>query len=174
MEHRKEIMNGVTWFIDENDNYCSVEYFGNERRAIKALESLIDCKNCENCVSCENCENCEDCEDCVSCKNCKNCVLCKNCEGYKEVIEPADTLSKFEDSYMTDKPNSWIPDSVNIIQPKISFTAFLTKNLLEKLDEERRDLSDKIQNLNSLLEGDTKLLEEQFKARFRRSIISTF
>ena len=41
----------TTWLKDNNGNKCSVEFFGSEEAAQKALDSL---KNCDNCINCSS------------------------------------------------------------------------------------------------------------------------
>lgn len=62
------------WFNDDQGNYSSVEYWGSETRACKALESLTDC------YGCTNCDNCSDCGNCIACHNCSNCLSCFECQ----------------------------------------------------------------------------------------------
>jgi predicted neutral ceramidase superfamily lipid hydrolase len=46
------------WLKDDKGNRCSIEYFGSEEDAQKALDSLVDCKNCTNCSRCSDCSDC--------------------------------------------------------------------------------------------------------------------
>lgn len=64
----------TTWLTDDNGNKCSVEYFGSEEAAQKALDSLVECKNCINC---------SDCSDCADCTVCSRCSDCSDCSGKK-------------------------------------------------------------------------------------------
>lgn len=47
----------ATWLEDDNGNKCSIEYFGSEEAAQKALDSLKNCKNCTNCSRCSDCSD---------------------------------------------------------------------------------------------------------------------
>lgn len=44
----------TTWLKDDNGNKCSVEYWGSEEAAQKALDSLKNCKGCSDC-RCSRC-----------------------------------------------------------------------------------------------------------------------
>ena len=83
MSIRTEVLEGVTWLIDEDGNRASVERFGTERYALLALGSLIRCEGCINCVRCNGCVRCNDCNDCMGCMGCKDCVDCMGCKGCK-------------------------------------------------------------------------------------------
>ncbi len=48
--------NGV--LIDERNNRASIEYFGSEEAARKALESCSDCSDCSDCYFCYRCSDC--------------------------------------------------------------------------------------------------------------------
>ena len=50
----------MKWLEDVNGNKCSVEYFGSEEAAQKALDSLKDCRNCTNCSGCSGCSDCSN------------------------------------------------------------------------------------------------------------------
>ena len=96
---RTEIINGVTWVIDERNNRASVDRWGSEELAIRALESCdgcsdcldcsgcsrcsdcSDCSDCSGCSGCSRCSGCSDCSDCSDCSNCSNCSDCSNCSG---------------------------------------------------------------------------------------------
>ncbi len=39
----------TTWITDDKGNRCSVEYWGSEAAARKALASLKECDNCSDC-----------------------------------------------------------------------------------------------------------------------------
>lgn len=45
----------MTWLTDSNNNRCSVEYFGSQQAAQKALDSLRNCRDCTNCSRCSGC-----------------------------------------------------------------------------------------------------------------------
>ena len=49
--------NDKNWVKDANGNRCSVEYFGSETAAQKALDSLIDCSDCSDCSRCSRCSD---------------------------------------------------------------------------------------------------------------------
>jgi len=57
----------MTWLKDDKGNKSSVEYFGSEELAKKALDSLVDCENCTNCSFCSDCSRCFRCCDCFRC-----------------------------------------------------------------------------------------------------------
>lgn len=65
------LKNGV--FYDTNDNSASIEYFGSDEEAIKALDSLVDCYGCTNCYDCYGCVDCTNCSDCCYCRNRSDC-----------------------------------------------------------------------------------------------------
>ena len=54
----------MNWIEDQNGNRCSVEYFGTEEAAQKALDSLKECENCSDCSDCSGCSRCSGCSDC--------------------------------------------------------------------------------------------------------------
>ncbi|MGI0012667.1 MAG: hypothetical protein ACREBU_04375 [Nitrososphaera sp.] len=54
----------MKWLTDARSNKCSVEYFGSEEAAQKALNSLVECDNCINCSGCSDCSRCSDCSGC--------------------------------------------------------------------------------------------------------------
>ena len=58
---------GKHWVVDANNNRCSVEYFGSQKAAQKALDSLIRCSGCSNCIRCFDCRKCSGCYDCSYC-----------------------------------------------------------------------------------------------------------
>jgi hypothetical protein len=66
------------WLKDQRGNKASVEYFGDEASARKALESL---KNCDDCI---NCSDCSDCSDCSVCSGCSDCSDCSNVSYFRE------------------------------------------------------------------------------------------
>ena len=68
----------TTWLKDDNGNKCSVEYFGSEEAAQKALDSLKGCDNCTNCSRCSRCSRCSGCSDCSRCSDCSGCSGCSN------------------------------------------------------------------------------------------------
>jgi hypothetical protein len=47
-----------TWINDDNGNKCSVEYFGSEEAAKRALSSLKNCYGCSDCSRCSGCSRC--------------------------------------------------------------------------------------------------------------------
>ena len=53
----------MKWLTDSNGNKCSVEYFGSEEAAQKALDSLKSCRDCVNCSGCSRCSLCSLCSD---------------------------------------------------------------------------------------------------------------
>ena len=67
------------WFNDDKGNCSSVEYWGSERRASKALDSLTDCYGCTNCDNCSGCGNCIGCHNCTNCHACFECYHCSDC-----------------------------------------------------------------------------------------------
>jgi hypothetical protein len=71
----------VTWISDANGNKCSIEYFGSEDAARKALASLKECENCINCSYCSYCSRCSYCSDCSCCSDCSECSRCSGCSG---------------------------------------------------------------------------------------------
>ncbi len=68
-----------TWISDEHGNRCSVEYFGIEEAARKALASLIGCSGCSDCSDCSGCSGCSGCSDCSRCSGCSDCSRCSGC-----------------------------------------------------------------------------------------------
>lgn len=77
--------------FDQWGNSASIDVFGSQAGAEKALESLRNCVGCTDCVECEGCRNCVQCgrcRDCVGCKACVQCVQCigcTSCEGMRGV-----------------------------------------------------------------------------------------
>ena len=71
----------MTWLKDDKGNKSSVEYFGSEELAKKALDSLVDCENCTNCSDCFDCSDCSDCFRCSFCSDCFRCCDCFFCSG---------------------------------------------------------------------------------------------
>lgn len=75
---------GQNVYADKNNNLSSVEFFGSDEAAIKALESLRGCKDCIDCYKCVHCFNgveLVDCVDCIRCfwsSHCDTCLRCKN------------------------------------------------------------------------------------------------
>src|SRR5690348_5739922 len=69
----------MTWLTDANGNKCSVEYFGSEEAARRALESLKECYNCTNCSHCSRCSRCWRCSGCSRCSRCSRCSYCSYC-----------------------------------------------------------------------------------------------
>lgn len=63
---------GNIWFKDNNNNKCSVRYFGSEENAIKALQSSTGCADNVNCKNCRYSYNCKNCDNIVSRDNWKN------------------------------------------------------------------------------------------------------
>lgn len=73
----------TTWIKDANGNRCSVEYFGSEKAAQKALDSLLNCQNCTNCSHCLDCSHCSCCSDSYRCSRCSYCLHCSCCSDKK-------------------------------------------------------------------------------------------
>ena len=71
----------MKWLKDSNGNKCSVEYFGSEEAAQKALDSL---KECRDCTDCSHCSDCSDCSGCSGCSDCSRCSHCFDCDDMKE------------------------------------------------------------------------------------------
>src|ERR1043166_8678282 len=69
----------ATWISDANGNRCSVEYWGSEENAKKALDSLENCSGCSNCSDCSGCSRCSDCSGCSRCSDCSDCFGCSGC-----------------------------------------------------------------------------------------------
>ena len=69
----------MTWLKDANGNKCSVEYFGTNKAAQKALDSLEECGNCTNCYGCSECSGCSRCSGCSGCSRCSRCSECSGC-----------------------------------------------------------------------------------------------
>jgi len=67
------------YLTDKNGNRASIAYFGSEKAAQAALDSLIDCRDCTNCEDCRNCADCRNCEDCKYCMACTDCTGCTDC-----------------------------------------------------------------------------------------------
>jgi len=88
----KEI-NGVKWCYDENDNCCSVKYWGSEEKALEALRSL---KNCSRCSDCSGCSDCSRCSYCSGCSRCSNCSNCSGCSGQQNKENPKFAIPKIE------------------------------------------------------------------------------
>src|SRR5258708_5771105 len=73
---------GMTeWLKDGSGNKCSVEYFGSEEAAQKALDSLKLCENCTDCSRCSRCSRCSGCSGCSGCSDCSDCWRCSRCWG---------------------------------------------------------------------------------------------
>ena len=68
----------TTWLTDARGNRCSVEYWGSEEEAQKALDSLKNCDNCTNCSDCSDCSRCSGCSDCSDCSGCSGCSDCSD------------------------------------------------------------------------------------------------
>jgi len=72
------------YLTDKNGNRAHIAYFGSEKAAQTALDSLVSCRNCtncRNCTSCRNCSNCTGCRNCTGCTSCSNCTGCTGCTG---------------------------------------------------------------------------------------------
>ena len=69
----------TTWIKGKDGNKCSVEWFGSEEAAYKALASLKNCENCTNCSGCLRCSGCSDCLRCLDCSGCSHCSGCSRC-----------------------------------------------------------------------------------------------
>jgi hypothetical protein len=76
-----------TWISDENNNRCSVEYFGSEENAKKALATLTNCSDCSDCSRCYRCSNCSRCYDCSDCSDCSRCYRCSDCSDCSRCYE---------------------------------------------------------------------------------------
>jgi hypothetical protein len=74
-----------TWIEDKNGNRCSVEYFGGQEKAQKALDSLKDCSDCSDCSGCSYCSYCSYCSDCSGCSRCSDCSGCSRCSEKKDI-----------------------------------------------------------------------------------------
>lgn len=55
------------WVIDERNNRASIERWGGEEAAKRALQSCYDCSDCSDCSRCSDCSDCYDCYDCSDC-----------------------------------------------------------------------------------------------------------
>jgi len=64
------------WLSDDRGNKASIEYFGSQEAAQKALDSL---DNCDNCTNCSRCSDCSDCSRCSVCSGCSRCSGCSDC-----------------------------------------------------------------------------------------------
>ena len=73
--------NKKTWITDANGNRCSVECWGSEEAARKALNSLKDCYGCHDCSGCSDCYRCYGCSGCSRCSRCYGCSDCYRCSG---------------------------------------------------------------------------------------------
>ena len=67
------------YLTDKNGNRASIAYFGSEKAAQAALDSLINCRDCTNCADCINCADCRNCTGCRNCRNCTTSTACKDC-----------------------------------------------------------------------------------------------
>lgn len=84
---RYKLKNGA--YYDNNGNSASVEYFGGDEEAIKALDSLVDCYNCYNCSNCLHCYNCYNCIDCSYSHYCSNRTDCSDyCDDEPCPVKP--------------------------------------------------------------------------------------
>jgi hypothetical protein len=68
----------MTWISDAKGNRCSVERWGSEAEARKALESLKDCSDCSECSDCSDCSDCSRCSECSGCSGCSGCSRCSD------------------------------------------------------------------------------------------------
>ena len=69
----------TTWLKDDAGNRCSVEYFGSQEAAQKALDSLKNCRDCTDCSGCSGCSDCARCSGCSDCSRCSGCSYCSDC-----------------------------------------------------------------------------------------------
>jgi len=70
------------WITDAKGNRCSVEYWGSEKEAQMALNSLVRCTGCTDCfwsVGCSDCTRLTGCRNCTSCVRCSGCQDCFGC-----------------------------------------------------------------------------------------------
>ena len=81
-------MSETTWLSDANGNRCSVEYFGSEDAARRALDSLVDCRDCTNCSCCSCCSDCSGCLDCSGCSHIASLYDKQNLRGDPENTGP--------------------------------------------------------------------------------------
>ena len=70
------IEDGKHWVVDDDNNRCSVEEWGSQEDAERALETLIGCSNCTECSICRYCTGCKNCHRCDTCINCSSCWNC--------------------------------------------------------------------------------------------------
>ena len=75
----------MTWLKDANGNKCSVEYWGSQEAAQRALDSLKDCHNCINCSDCSECYRCSVCSGCSGCSRCYRCSRCSDLKKARPV-----------------------------------------------------------------------------------------
>src|SRR3990167_3230588 len=89
-------MEEIEWVSDENGNKCSVQYFGSQEAAQKALDSLKNCKNCINCSGCSRCSGCSYCSGCSRCSGCSDCSYCSRCSDCSGLKESKPTTGTAE------------------------------------------------------------------------------
>lgn len=83
----------TNWLNDDRGNKCSVEYFGSQEAAQKALDSLKNCDNCTNCSYCSGCSGCSGCSRCSYCSDCSDCSDCSGCLDLKSEHRGQSTVS---------------------------------------------------------------------------------
>ena len=74
----KMLIEKYGYFIDENNNRWSIEFYTLES-ATKKSESLNNCLNCFNCSGCSYCSRCSYCSGCFNCSDCSGCSYCSGC-----------------------------------------------------------------------------------------------
>ena len=91
-----------TWISDNNNNRCSVEKYGSEESAKKALATLRGCSRCWDCSECSDCWGCSRCCDsaycsgcsdlsgCSRCWDCSECSQCSGCSGLSGCSDRSD------------------------------------------------------------------------------------
>jgi hypothetical protein len=67
------------WISDSNGNRASIERWGDEAGARRALASLENCSYCNDCSGCADCSYCNDCSGCADCSYCSYCSDCAGC-----------------------------------------------------------------------------------------------
>ena len=73
-----------TWISGSNGNRASIERWGDEagaRRALASLENCSGCSDCSDCYGCYDCSGCSRCYDCYGCSGCSGCSRCYDCSG---------------------------------------------------------------------------------------------
>lgn len=103
-----EVNMARTWISDSNGNRCSVERWGSEEAARRALESLKGCSDCSNCSNCSNCSTCS------RCSNCSNCSRCSDLEDSKLAQAPRTVVPKIEDIHKKVYAAASQPDALDM------------------------------------------------------------